>query len=166
MNNIKYVPNFNDYYINDNGEVFSMKSGVATSIALRKGSKGYIYVEIWNNNQRKHLKVHRLVDELFIPNPYNKPCVNHVDGNKNNNNIKNLEWVTDLENHKHAVVNKLHAHGESLWTAKLSNENILFIRTHYKPYDKKYGGIQLSKLFNVSPQHINLIIKNKIWKHI
>ena len=51
-----------------------------------------------NENGKKHFKVHRLVADAFIPNPCCKPQVNHKDGNKHNNSITNIEWVTDGEN--------------------------------------------------------------------
>lgn len=61
--------------------------------------KGYLRVDLYDSDGiRKHFKVHRLVAEAFIPNPDGKPQVNHIDGNKKNNSVTNLEWVTDFEN--------------------------------------------------------------------
>ena len=64
--------------------------------------KGYLRVDLYDSNgRRKHKKVHRLVANAFIPNPDGKPQVNHKDGNKENNSVTNLEWVTDKENKDH-----------------------------------------------------------------
>lgn len=60
--------------------------------------KGYKRVDLWKDGKRKHHKVHRLVAEAFIPNPDNKPQVNHKDFDVANNRMWNLEWVTDAEN--------------------------------------------------------------------
>ncbi|WP_044639697.1 HNH endonuclease [Risungbinella massiliensis] len=64
-------------------------------------------VELWKDNKRKRIPVHRLVALHFIPNPANKPQVNHIDGDPSNNYYKNLEWVTNSENVKHAHANGL-----------------------------------------------------------
>ena len=66
-------------------------------------SSGYRAVECRNERVRKIQLIHRLVAEKYIPNPENKPCVNHKDGNKLNNHADNLEWVTHLENSQHAI---------------------------------------------------------------
>lgn len=64
--------------------------------------QGYINVLLYNNGNRRTYKAHRLVAEAFISNPDNKPHVNHIDGNKENNSIENLEWCTIKENNIHA----------------------------------------------------------------
>lgn len=79
---------------------------------LRKARKRsdtceYLYLQLWSKNVPLHRAVHRLVAEAFIPNPENKPMVNHMDGDKLNNNVCNLEWVTCTENHKHAFATAL-----------------------------------------------------------
>lgn len=65
-------------------------------------SGGYLKVDISKNAKQKQLLIHRLIAEYFIPNPYNKPMVNHINGIKTDNRIVNLEWCTQKENMKHA----------------------------------------------------------------
>lgn len=66
----------------------------------------YFNVILYGKSHKKSCKIHRLVAEAFIPNPENKPQVNHIDCNRQNNHIENLEWVTAKENMQHAIKNK------------------------------------------------------------
>lgn len=66
-------------------------------------TSGYYSVELYKPNSRKQFYIHRLVANTFIKNPYNKEEVNHIDGNKLNNHVENLEWVTKSENQLHAI---------------------------------------------------------------
>lgn len=70
-------------------------------------NKGYHRLRMTIKRKRYAFKIHRLVAEAFIPNPENKPQVNHIDGNKSNNKVSNLEWVTNIENAHHAIKNDL-----------------------------------------------------------
>lgn len=101
----------NKYLISDSGNVKSLvdKNGEKTNKILkpRIAKNGYLYVNLWKKSKSKTKKIHRLVAEAFIPNPNNCPCINHKDGNKQNNNINNLEWCTYSENAKHAFVEGL-----------------------------------------------------------
>ena len=110
--------------------------------------------------------VHRLVAEAFIPNPKNKPFVNHKNGLKNDNNLNNLEWVTAKENSVHAVINKLNnpLRGENNGNSKLDVLKVIDIRTKYD--GKKHTFKSLSKEYNVSKTLIGSIVNKKIWKHI
>lgn len=68
---------------------------------------GYKQCNLYKDGKKKYVRVHRLVAELFVQNPNNLPQVNHIDGNKLNNHYKNLEWVNNSQNTKHAFDNNL-----------------------------------------------------------
>lgn len=87
------------YYISNNGDFYS--TFTKRLLKPQKDHKGYLYVEIG----RKKYKVHRLVAEYFIPNPKNLPQVNHIDCDKTNNNVNNLEWVTNRQNYEWSLKN-------------------------------------------------------------
>ena len=72
-------------------------------LSLTEKENGYLSVSLWKNNKGHSLYVHRLVGKAFIPNPNNLPTINHKDGNKQNNNVSNLEWMTYYDNNEHAI---------------------------------------------------------------
>lgn len=107
------------YKVSNYGRVKSMsryRKGINNKLVLLKDkilksnddcSKGYLVVSLSKENKHKNYKIHRLVAETFIPNPNNYPQVNHIDGDKHNNNINNLEWCSCKQNIKHAWENGL-----------------------------------------------------------
>ena len=88
------------YQVTSWGRIYSVNA--ERFLYQEPNEKGYMRVDLRDGcGRRKHFKVHRLVAKAFIPNPYKKPQVNHIDGNKRNNSFSNLEWVTDQENKDH-----------------------------------------------------------------
>lgn len=105
----KLIPGYNEYKISTHGRVKSLarKKGWCKAheriLKLWSNKKGYLIADLTVDGRKKHRQVHRLVAEAYIPNPGNKPQVNHKNGVKTDNRVDNLEWVTNYENHIHKV---------------------------------------------------------------
>ena len=159
---MKRIKGFEDYLINVFGDIYSMKSNIWLKQCNDKYS--YLYINLCKKGKYKKFKVHRLVAETFIPNLYNKPQVNHKDGNKQNNCIDNLEWVTCSENHLHAFKTGLRNNkGVNHSQHKLTENDVLTIHGLYLSEMKK---IMIAKLYNVNRQNISNIINGKRWKNL
>lgn len=103
----KYIPNYEHLYMcSTNGDVISIpRNGTINDYRILKpkvDKDGYYRVVLYKNNNRKEYSIHRLVAMTFIQNKDNLPQVNHIDGNKKNNNIDNLEWCDNFRNSSHA----------------------------------------------------------------
>lgn len=95
-NEWKGIPGFEDkWLINNKGEVYSIAKKCLKNKSINKEG----YEIIYTGGRPRKLSIHRLVGELFVLNPNNKPILHHIDGNKLNNNADNLMWVTDKEHH-------------------------------------------------------------------
>lgn len=116
------------------------------------------------NNKQNYCRVHRLVAQAFIPNPEDKPFINHIDNNPANNDVKNIEWCTPLENmlHKSKQGRGNQVSGEKHPAHKLTTLEVIEIKELLKL--KSY--IEVGKLFNINRTTIYDILKNKTWKHI
>jgi hypothetical protein len=97
---IKVIENFPNYTISTEGSVTMTVSNVTKKLWV--GANGYLHVDLSSNGFTKKVSLHRLLAKHFLPNSGNKRTVNHIDGNKLNNSLCNLEWSTDSENLKHA----------------------------------------------------------------
>jgi hypothetical protein len=142
-----------DYIITEQGDVINRHTG--RKLKPQPNGKGYLRVGIG----KKLMFVHRLVAEAYVPNPDNKPQVNHIDGDKTNNRADNLEWVSNLENRSHAVDNGLQVHGERCPWAKLTKEDVLAIRA-----DGEATVTELAKRYSVSRAAIRDVRQFKTWK--
>lgn len=135
---------------------------------INKNGYYQVCVSLGSRSKKKVFRIHRAVAETFIPNPENKPVPNHEDGNKLNNNVCNLSWATRSENTKHAFNNGLIQtfSGEESSSAKLTEEDIRYIRSNYIPKDKEFGCRALAKKFGMSHQNISRIVNDKLWKNV
>ena len=126
---------------------------------------GYYSIGLRKDGKRFKAKIHRLIAQAFIPNPENKPFVNHIDGNKQNNCIENLEWVTGSENVRHAWqigLNKSQK-GSKHHNAKLTDEDVKFIRENYNPNDSEFSARKLAKKFGVIHSTILNVLHKKTY---
>jgi hypothetical protein len=134
-------------------------NGMILKIQIDKET-GYIRVTLTKKNIRKHISIHRLVGIHFITNPNNKPVINHINGIKLDNRIENLEWVSHAENNQHAFYIGLNRKGEEHSSSKLTEKEVLEIRS------SGLSSCKLAKIYNVSSKCILNIKNNKSWKHI
>ena len=131
------------------------------------GGKHYYQVALRKDGKKKYMSVHRLVAEAFIPNPDGKSQVNHIDGNKQNNVVSNLEWVTPSENILHSFETGLNTHiGEKNIQAKLTREQVAEIKKLYVKGGKEYGVRPLARKYGVSAPAIRAIVKGLTWRGV
>jgi hypothetical protein len=102
----KAIKGYEDYEISNYGNVSSNKTyrrKETLYMKVRDNGYGYLVVCLWKNNKRRNFYIHRLVANAFIDNPNSLPEVNHIDFNRHNNSVTNLEWVTRAENTNHSI---------------------------------------------------------------
>lgn len=155
------------YLISDHGEVMSYKKLRPMILKNRVNAFGYYHVSLRKNGKGIEKLVHRLVAEHFIDGK-SKETVNHIDGNKINNHVSNLEWATREEQMTHAYKNNLktpvrgHTNGNSVLTEK----EVIEIRSIYKSRSKEYGMRALARKYNVSESTIDKLVRNKTYKEL
>ena len=101
MNNLTPINGFKDYYISKTGFVYSNKSGALKKLKHGVNRGGYSYVNLCIDGKSYNKRIHRFIAETFITNEKDYLYVNHIDGNKSNNSVDNLEWCTSRENNTH-----------------------------------------------------------------
>lgn len=159
---IKDIKNYEGLYtISNKGVIRSLYTGKIIKQSLNR--YGYYQVRLYKNKMYKNYTVHRLVAETFIQNIHNAESVNHIDGNKTNNKVENLEWCSPSENFKKAcragLIAKGNFHGNSIF----NEEQVRFIRDAYK---SGYSRRRLARVFNTTHDVIDDIISRKSYDNI
>lgn len=143
------IQNFETYGVSKKGEVINLKT--QRILKLVKTPHGYLSVGIIFGGKKRSFRVHRLVAQTFIPNPENKPQVNHIDGDKLNNDVSNLEWVTHTENIKHAFENNLIKTKKPIQLIKISDGTVLYFEST----------AEASRFLGVNNGTLNAVLKRK-----
>lgn len=139
------------YQVSNLGRVMRVTTGRV--LKPLKHIKGYYRVDLSRNSVTSHQSIHRLVAQAFIPNPENKPQVNHIDEDKTNNSVDNLEWMTTKENNNHGTRNE-----------RLSRtQSIPIIATNIKTGESKqfYGISECARQLGLFQSNITKVLKGK-----
>lgn len=161
------------YEVSNLGNIKILSSGMIKVNTLEK--VGYWVVKLQKQRISKTHRVHRLLAEAFMDNPENKRTVNHIDGNKSNNTLSNLEWATHSENSKHAFETGLskppvgisqQVKGEDHFKSKLTEQDVIYIRKNCKENGGEMSNAALARKFDVTRNAIGKIVKRVNWGHV
>ena len=162
VSNMGRVKSLGRYRYGKKGGTYAVKERILSNTIC---GAGYHRICMFMDGNRDYNLVHRLVAENFIPNTNHKDQVNHIDGDKWNNKVSNLEWVTQSENMIHSYKNGLHKKqkGSKRYCAKLNEHIVAEIKKDVKMGVKlKY----LAKQHNVNPVTISDIKRGRTWRHV
>lgn len=152
------------YVVDESGNVFSIKSN--RYIAPIMMENGYLCVHLFNGSRNgKLVRLHRVVAEAFIDNPLELEQVNHINGDKTDNRVANLEWCTADENMQHAIrLGLFKIDGENNPSAKLNWGKVNKIREEYIRGDRENGTQGLAEKYGVTNVMIGKIVRGECWK--
>ena len=130
------------YAVNILGEVKNVTKGRILKPML---NRGYLSVTLYTNNKQTFHNIHRLIALHFIPNPENKPCIDHINRIRSDNRIENLRWVTHAENNQNVSIHK---------NNKLKEQNICMNEKNLYRFEKMINGVTHSKYFKTLEEAI------------
>ncbi len=164
----KIIPGLDrTYSASSLGRIRRERPGCGTHVGrilITSNGHRYAYVSLNYKKIEKTFLVHRLIAITFLGKPTKRTQVNHKDGNKRNNTIENLEYMTTMQNKVHALKLGLIPRGGNHHNSKLKEEDVLEIRRRYKK--GIYTSCKLSKEFNIHKDTILQIVKRRTWTHI
>lgn len=151
------------YSVTDTGLLISHHRDRPLILRPGVGRDGYLRAVLHKKATRVTVYPHRLIAAAFVPNPRNKPQVNHINGDKADNRASNLEWCTSAENIHHGYATGLCKSGEAHGLSKLTKRDVLTIRK-----EAASGVMQkdIAARFGVAAMTISSIVTRKTWKHV
>lgn len=179
MEIFKLIPTFPDYEVSNYGRVRTKSRRIRYTHAVtgqehfRVGVErflkvqfndltGYKFHQLYRDKKMYNKPIHQLVADAFLLPVEGAECINHIDGNKHNNEVTNLERCTNKYNHEHASKTGLLANGSRIGTSKLNEKSVVAIK---KLLLGGWSHSEIAELFEVSKSTISLIAENKTWKH-
>lgn len=154
------------YQVSNLGRVKSFRRS-PNGVILKKRVGGNLYDRAYLGCKDKSgdFNVHRLVAEAFIPNPENKPYINHINGIRDDNRVENLEWCTASENHLHKFrsLGYIGVCGEKHGNSLLRDKDVIQILYFHK---LGYKNKEIASIFNVDNSTISDILRGKNWSHL
>jgi predicted DNA binding protein len=161
----KTIKHYSNYQVSNLGRIKRNYKSSELILKPQLSNSGYLRVQLSTHRKYKKYQIHRLVLLAFLPSKI-KLEVNHIDGNKTNNILANLEWVTPSQNSNHAYANNLRAapKGEINGQSKLTEKEVRLIRFAFK--SGFWNMRHLAEEFKINKTTIFEIIHNKTWKHI
>lgn len=156
------------FKVSDSGLIMRISTNkILKQVKLKTGYMNVV-VSLGKRKNILAMRVHIAVLESFKGRDEYRTQVNHIDFNKTNNNLSNLEWCTPKENRDHSYVNLLKAKkfGELNPCSKLTKIDVEYIRNNYNPNDKNFSSRALAKKYNVCHETILNVIKHKTWNFV
>lgn len=173
MDEWRWVPGFEGRYeVSGDGRLRShVVGGQIKPLTVQTEKRGYRFILLrLRRTPPKGCWVHRLVAQAFVPNPLGLAEVNHIDGNKANNDFRNLEWVTRGDNIRHAYARGLRQatpdYGEDCRFARLKETDVIEIRRCYRRGLGDSNTVALAKRYGVGTSAISRIVRRQSWAHI
>ena len=163
----KTIEDYPNYMVSNMGRVKSLR-GKGKILKIKKEKNGYIRINLYKKGVNKHFSVHRLVAQAFIPNPENKPQIDHINTNRTDNRVEKLRWVTRIENMNNplTIIKKSGENNPKPWLGKFSKKHpnsisILQFDLNNNFIKKWYSIADIERELNFNHSFISICCSNK-----